>query len=84
MFSLLTSDPTFRARFQELLDFKSKNGHMDAKTGTVYSWSKYQRLRRRAFPLQYGKRGRPMTQAEVDALDAVGFDWRGANDDEYE
>ena len=41
----------------------------------MYNWLNYQRLRRRAFPHRY-HHNRRMTQEEIDALDAIGFDWQ--------
>ena len=41
----------------------------------MYNWLNYQRLRRRAFPHPY-HHNRRMTQEEIDALDAIGFDWQ--------
>ena len=69
------SRPSFQEKLRELEHFIAVNGHMNPKTGTVYNWIKYQRLRRQAFPKRYGKKNRPMTQSEIDALDAIGFVW---------
>jgi len=41
----------------------------------MYDFMQYQRLRRQAFPKRY-RHNRAMTQAEIDALDSIGFDWR--------
>ena len=41
----------------------------------MYSWFNYQRLRRRALPHRY-RLSRRMTPEEIEALDAIGFDWQ--------
>ena len=45
------------------------------KRGKMYNWFNYQRQRRKALPHRY-QRSRRMTPEEIEALDAIGFDWQ--------
>jgi len=62
--------------------FIAENGHMDVRYRTIkndrtlYDWIRIQRFRLEALPNRY-MGYTAMTQAEFDALDALGFDWAG-------
>ena len=79
---LSSSDPSFQRHLDELQEFKAEHGHTNvsyeatagAKRKTLYAWVGFQRSRRKAFPGRY-KTKRIMSQAEIDALDAIGFEW---------
>lgn len=75
------SEPRFKAKLEALWAYLTEHGHMNIsfsdtseRTKPLYCWIKTQRLRKKAFPHRYGK-NRAMPQAEIDALDAIGFDW---------
>lgn len=73
-------DPAFQAKLDELKAFQAKNGHLNIRCHCserekpLYYFIHLQRNRRKAFPERH-HRNRAMTQAEIDALDAIGFDW---------
>ena len=77
---VFNSDAAFRERLVELRAFVAEHGHMKTPSSVngnrsrLYKWMNYQRLRRRAAPNRY-RHCRPIRQAEIDALDALGFDW---------
>lgn len=81
-FSIYPRSPRFEARLIELRAFIAEHGHMDIGPHTIksdrklYDWIRRQRLRLEAYPNRYMQYS-PMTQAEFDALDAIGFDWGG-------
>lgn len=74
------SDAPFRKRVEELKAFVAEHGHMkppsfeNGNRCRLYSWMNHQRLRRRALPNRYHN-SLHIRQAEIDALDAIGFDW---------
>lgn len=68
-------------RLVELQEYIAKHGHMNIilrschmKEKPIYHFIQRQRVRRKALPHRYGN-NRVMSQAEIDALDAIGFDW---------
>ena len=79
---VLSSNTSFQKRLDELKEFKAEHGHANitcglSRSGTrkaLYTWVGFQRSRRKALPGRYLNK-RIMTQAEIDALDAIGFDW---------
>lgn len=75
----MPSDANFIARMQQLQKFLGRHGHMkvpctDPQTRPLYRWIQLQRLRRRALPEGY-RQEMVLSSAEMDALDAIGFDW---------
>jgi len=76
--SILVRGPKFIAKLDEAKAFIAEHGHMNVGTRdqSLYDWIRAQRHRRKAFPKQY-RTYRSMTRAEIDALDAIGFDWGG-------
>ena len=85
----MSRNPLFQIRLDEVKAFKAEHGHTNIhhlcsskgnKRNTLYSWLRLQRARYKALPDCF-RRYRVMTQAEIDALDAIGFEWdRGPTD----
>lgn len=74
------SDPSFKEKLNELKAHIAKYGHMNVschnnnKDRALGEWIEIQCFRRKAMPKCYNSH-RAMTQSEMDALDAIGFDW---------
>ena len=73
---------------KELKKFTVAHGHMNVpakdksgKRNKLRNWMIRQRLRYLALPDSYCN-NRVMTQAEIDSLNAIGFQWEGLEDRE--
>jgi hypothetical protein len=63
-------------RFQELVQYKLKNGHCNVPKsfpGPLHAWVRKQRVDRKAYNVSSG--GGDMCQERIDALDSIGFTW---------
>ena len=63
-------------RFQELVQYKLKNGHCNVPksfAGPLHAWVRKQRVDRKAYNISSG--GGDMCQERIDALDSIGFTW---------
>lgn len=72
------SDPFFKTSLDELKAYVAEHGHPHVRKACnkpLYYWIRKQRRRRQALPNRYFH-NRIMTQTEIDALDALGFDWK--------
>ena len=82
------SHPLFAMHLEKLKLFIAEHGHMNVpgkdksgKRSKLLRWMIRQRMRYTALPNAYSN-NRVMTQAEIDALNALGFQWEDGDDEE--
>ena len=81
MLACVCSPRSFAVFLEELKEFVAEHGHLDVpvtdhagRRSSLRNWMICQRLRYRALPGAYYN-NRVMTQAEINALNEIGFQW---------
>ncbi|CAJ1954215.1 unnamed protein product [Cylindrotheca closterium] len=68
-------DDEWRAKYNELVDFRNKHGHLWVPVGTpIYLWMRRQKNRRAG-------RGRALSEDQIRLLDDIGFSWQNERND---